>query len=112
MSPAFEIAPPSERTLTAGHYLLGALELAVVLGAIAYAAWSVRRAILPGWTSAPARLAEAVLGLAALLLLSEALGTFGGFGDVGIVAGSVAVAASAHLLARGARPTAARRASR
>ena len=62
MIAAFTIAPLSDRTLDAGAYLLGAVELAVIVGGLALAAWSVRGAVLPGWRGAPARLVEAVLG--------------------------------------------------
>ncbi|MGH2955343.1 MAG: hypothetical protein ACRDK9_15265, partial [Solirubrobacterales bacterium] len=79
MSPAFTIAPADERTLTVGAYLVGAAELAVIVGALAYAAWRVRATALPGWAGAPARLVEAILGIAAAIWLSQALGSFGLF---------------------------------
>ncbi len=99
MSPAFTIAPASERTLDAGAYLLGALELALIVVPLAYAAWRLRAAALPGWSGAPARVAEAVIGLSALTLVAEALGTFGAFEAATMIAGALLAAAAAHLAA-------------
>jgi hypothetical protein len=88
----FEFAPASERTLSAGDYLLGSLELLVILAPVVWAAWRIRGSVLPDWSGAPARLAEAILGLSILILLAEALGTFGAFTDAGIILGSIVVA--------------------
>ncbi len=88
---AFAIAPAGERTLTVGAYLGGALELALVVAALAFGAHRVRALLLPGWSGAPARLAEAVLAVAGLIWVCEALGSFGGFTE-GIVLGAVAAA--------------------
>jgi hypothetical protein len=92
----FEFAPASERTLSAGDYLLGVLELLVVLAPLAWSAWRIRAAMLPAWTGAPARLAETILALTALILLAEGLGTFSAFTDAGMILGSLAVAAIAY----------------
>jgi hypothetical protein len=91
----FEIAPPDERTLSAGEYLLGALVAAAIVGPIAWAAWRVRASALPGWSGPPARLVEIVLGLAGLIVLSQLLGTFGGFAALPMAIGAFAVAAAA-----------------
>ena len=91
-------------TLSAGAYLLGALELAVIVGALAFAAWRVARLILPGWSGAPARLVEIVLGVVGFLWLSEALGTFGLFEDAPMLIGAVAIAAAAWFAGRDAAP--------
>ena len=45
-------------TVGLGEYVAGAAELVVVAGAAAFAATRVRARLLPGWTGAPARLAE------------------------------------------------------
>ena len=82
---AFTIAPSSERALDLGAYLLGTLELALILGALAYAGWRVRRTVLPGWSGAPARLAESVLALAALIWLAQVLGTFGAYTELAML---------------------------
>ena len=100
MTTAFELAPASERTLDAGAYLLGALELAVIAAALGLAAWSLRRMILPGWEGPPARLVEAVLAIAAAIWLAELFGTFGVFGDLTMISGSLATAAIAWTLRR------------
>jgi hypothetical protein len=86
---AFFTAPASERTLAAGDYLVGVVELAAVVAALAFGAYRVRALLLPGWSGAPARLVELVLALAALVLISEALGTFGGFTEYAVLAVSV-----------------------
>ena len=91
-------------TLSAGSYLLGALEFAVLAGALAFAAWQARRLILPGWSGAPARLVEIVLGVVVFLWLSEALGTFGLFEDAPMLIGAVAIAAAAWFAGRNAEP--------
>jgi hypothetical protein len=92
VSPGFSFAPASERALDAGAYLLGSLELALIVGAVALAAWRVRATILPGWRGAPARLAESVLATAALIWLAEALGTFGVYGEASMIVACLALA--------------------
>ena len=61
-------------------------ELGLVCAALAFGAYRVRAPLLPGWTGAPARLAEVVLAVSGLIWVSEALGTFGGF-EAGAVLG-------------------------
>ena len=100
MSPAFTIAPASERTLDAGAYLVGALELALIVAALGYSAWAVRTLLLGGWTGAPARLAEAVLAIAAAIWLAEALGTFAAYGEVTMIAACLVLAGSCFALRR------------
>ena len=99
MIAAFFTAPASERTLTAGAYLAGAAELALVVGALAFGAYRVRGLLLPGWSGAPARLAEIVLGVAGLIWVSEALGTFGGFTEGAVLAAAIVVGVAAALIA-------------
>ena len=48
MSAAFVTAPAGERTLTVGAYLAGALELTLVVAALAFGAYRVRARLLPG----------------------------------------------------------------
>ena len=95
MSLAFTIAPASDRTLDAGAYLLGAAELALILGPLIYAAWRLQRTFL-GWAGAPARVAEAVLATFGLIALAELLGTFAAFDDVTMVVGALVIGAAAH----------------
>ena len=61
--------------LGAGAYLLGAAGVVLVVAALAVAARSARRALLPGWEPAPAALAEIVLGLALLLGCGQLAGS-------------------------------------
>ena len=96
---SFTFAPASERTLNAVEYLLGALELAVVLVALGAAAVRLRRALLPGWSGPPALVADAVGGLTVAILLAEALGTVDAFGAAEYTVGAVVVAAGAAILA-------------
>src|SRR5688500_16213417 len=95
MTAAFSVAPASERTLDAVDYLLGCAVLALIAGGFALAAWQLRRAFFGGWSGAPARVVEAVIGIALLTLAAEALGTFAAFEAwTMILAGVVAAAAS------------------
>ncbi|HEX8741541.1 MAG TPA: hypothetical protein VF712_00260 [Thermoleophilaceae bacterium] len=63
--------------MSAGDYLLGVALLALVVVPLAAGTVCVRARLLADWSGAPARVAEAVLGLAALILVAEALGTVG-----------------------------------
>ncbi|MGH2926557.1 MAG: hypothetical protein ACRDK1_11380 [Solirubrobacterales bacterium] len=92
-------APAGERVLSAGAYLAGAVEIGVVLAALAFGARRVRTLLLPGWSGAPALLAEVVLGVSGLICVSEALGTFGGFERGAVVAGMVVAGLAAGLIA-------------
>jgi hypothetical protein len=91
-------------TLSASAYLAGVAELAVIVGALGFAAWRVRAATLGGWSGPPARLVEVVLAVAALLALSELLGTLGLFEDAPMIVGAVAIAVAAELVCRRAMP--------
>ncbi len=93
------VAPASERTLAVGSYLFGAVELALVVGALAFGAYRVRALLLPGWWGAPARVVELVLGVAGLIWVSEALGTFGGFEEGAVLVGMIVVGIAAGLIA-------------
>ena len=60
-------------------YLLGAVQLALVVLPIAFSAYRLRRRLLPAWDGASARLVESVTAVALLISTSELLGTFGLF---------------------------------
>jgi len=62
-----------------GSYLLGALQLALVVGPICFSAYRLRRRLLPSWFGAPARLVESIVAVALLIWISEILGTVGLF---------------------------------
>ncbi len=101
MSPAlaFVTAPASERVLTAGDYLIGVVELFALVAALAFGAHRVRALLLPGWSEAPARLAEIVLGVTSLVWISEILGTFGWFHEFTVLAAAIVVGVGAGLVA-------------
>jgi hypothetical protein len=71
-----------------GSYLLGAVQLALVVVPLAFSAYRLRQRLLPDWLGAPARLVEAIAFVALLIWISEILGTFGLF-----YAGALIVAA-------------------
>ncbi|MEK6276548.1 MAG: hypothetical protein AABM29_00840 [Actinomycetota bacterium] len=89
--------------MSAGAYLAGALELVLVVGSLGLAAVKLRARLLAGWGGAPARLAEAVLGVALLIWAAELLGLFGLLKEAPLVLVAVAVGA-ASLRLRSARP--------
>jgi hypothetical protein len=60
-----------------GEYLFGVIGLAVVAIPMGLAAVRLRGRLLPGWGGAPARLAEAVLGVALFTVVLQVLGAFG-----------------------------------
>src|SRR3954447_6652049 len=64
-------------SVTFGGYLFGVVGLAAVAVPMALAAVRLRGRLLPGWGGAPARLAEAGLGVALLTVLLQLLGAFG-----------------------------------
>jgi hypothetical protein len=86
------------RELSAGAYLAGVVELLVIVAPLAFAARRVRALLLPGWSGPPAWLVELVLGLAALILISEALGTFGSFGEAELIGATLVVSIGAALI--------------
>ena len=100
MSPAlaFVTAPASERVLTAGDYLIGVVELFAVVAALAFGAYRARALLLPGWSGAPARLAEIVLGVTALVWISEILGTFGWFHEFTVLAATIVIGIGAGVV--------------
>ncbi len=63
--------------MSVGGYVAGAVELAIVLGSLGFAATRLRARLLPAWEGAPARLAEAILGVALLVWVAELLGVVG-----------------------------------
>lgn len=75
--------------VNAGSYLLGAVQLALVVVPLAFAAYRLRRRLLPGWYGAPALLVESIAFVALLIWISEILGTFGLFYAGALIAVSV-----------------------
>lgn len=65
--------------VSAGSYVVSALALAAVGLSLGFTAFTLRQRLLPAWEGAPARLVEAVVGIALLIWLGEVLGTVGLF---------------------------------
>jgi hypothetical protein len=65
--------------VSAGSYLVGALQLALVLVPLALSGFRLRRRCLPDWNGAPARLVESIIFVALLIWISEVLGAVGLF---------------------------------
>src|SRR6187397_900108 len=76
--------------MSTGRYLLGATELAVIAASLGLGAYHLRALLVPAWTGALARLAEIVIGISMLILVSEVLGALGLFKEVPLFLGSVA----------------------
>ena len=85
----------------AGSYLLGAVQLALVLIPICFSAYRLRQKLLPGWVGAPARLVESVAAVALIIWLSEILGTFGLFYAGTLIAASLPLGLATWLLPGG-----------
>jgi hypothetical protein len=86
--------------MTLGEYLLGLSIIGALTGSLAFAGWTLRRWLLPGWAGAPARLAEAIIGLSGFVLAAELLGTVGAFRALPLVLLTVALAAAAWVYDR------------
>ncbi len=80
--------------VSAGTYVLGVLAVVAVALSLGFTAFRLRQRLLPTWEGAPARLVEAVAGLALLIWVSELLGTVGLFYAWALVAMSVLLAAA------------------
>jgi len=90
--------------VTLAQYLVG-LGLAVLaLAPVAVGAWTLRGRLLPGWSGAPARLAEAVILLALVWAVAQALGLVGLFERGVLAAGLAAAGAGAFVLGRRGGP--------
>ena len=97
----------SDPTLSVGDYLLGAAELTLIVGAFALAAVRLRSAALPGFSGAPALVADVIGALTLIIVTAEILGTFSAFTELGMILGALAVAGICTLAASrigGVRP--------
>jgi hypothetical protein len=91
--------------VSAGSYLLGAAQLALVVAPLAWSAYALRRKLLPGWNGPPARLIEAITFIALLIWLSELPGTLGLFYAGTLITTSILLALVLWLLTeRGSAP--------
>jgi hypothetical protein len=75
-----------------GNYALGVIGLAAVAVSLGYAGSALRARLLPGWSGAPALLADTVIALSLLTVLLQLLGAVGLFHAIPIVLASLAVA--------------------
>jgi hypothetical protein len=75
-----------------GSYLLGAAELVLVALSLGFGAFRLRRHLIPTWQGAPARLVEAIVAVALLTWIAEALGSVGLFYAGALVAACALVA--------------------
>ena len=86
--------------MTLPGYLLAIALLATFAAPPALAARELRRRLLPGWSGAPAVLAVAVVWLAIVVVLSEALGAVGLFRAWALVTASLLAGAGLRRMAR------------
>lgn len=86
--------------MTVAGYIVAIGYLGVIFASLGLGAISLRRYLLREWQGAIARLAESVLGIAILVVVSELLGCFGAFTRLGVLLGSLAVGLGAWTLTR------------
>jgi hypothetical protein len=86
--------------MSTSQYLLGAAELAVMVTALGLGAYHLRALLAPAWMGALARLAEVVIGISMLILVSELIGALGLFKELPLVLVSVAAGLGATFYAR------------
>ena len=89
------------------HWITGVIGMSVIVLSLGYAAVVLRRWALPGWGGSPARLAELVLGLAALFAIAQILGVIGLLQAPLLVAASAIVGMGAIQLGRTIEPSSA-----
>src|SRR5262245_9677598 len=78
-----------------GDYILGTAGLLAVAVTMAIAGRTTRRAALPGWTGTPALLADSVVAIGYLVVISVLLGLFGILDGVLLVAACLIVGGGA-----------------
>jgi len=83
-----------------GSYLLAVAELVLVVGSLGFGAHRLRGRLLPSWRGAPARLVEAIVGVALAIWIGELLGTFGLFYPALLTLAALLVAAGLALWVR------------
>ena len=77
-----------------GDYAIGVIGLAAIAIALTLGAVRLRQRLVPGWTGAPARLVEVVIGASILTVLLQVLGAIGLFEPAVIAGASIAVGAA------------------
>src|SRR4051794_30250729 len=86
--------------MSTSQYLLGAAELAVIAAALGLGAYHLRALLVPAWMGALARLAEVVIAISMLILVSELVGVLGLFKEIPLVLGCLAAGLGATYLVR------------
>ncbi|HEY1238876.1 MAG TPA: hypothetical protein VGE91_11100, partial [Solirubrobacterales bacterium] len=86
--------------MSTSQYLLGAAELAVIAAALGLGAYHLRALLAPAWMGALARLAEVVIGISMLILVSELIGVLGLFKELPLVLGCVIAGLGTTFLVR------------
>ena len=86
--------------MSTSRYLIGAAELTVIAAALGVGAYHLRALFTPAWTGALGRLAEVVIGVTMLILVSELLGVLGLFEEVPLLIGYLAAGLGATYLVR------------
>jgi len=83
--------------VSAGSYVLSAFLLVILVLSLGFSAVGLRRMLMPAWGGAPARLVEAITGVALLIWLSELLGVVNLLYAGTLVGATVLVAAAVAL---------------
>ena len=78
--------------MTVGRYVEGVIWCVLVVTSTGVASFSIRKRLLPAWFGAPARLAEIIIGISLVVVVSELLGSIGLFRTIPLV-GVLAVVA-------------------
>ncbi|HKH40242.1 MAG TPA: hypothetical protein VKA41_00140 [Solirubrobacterales bacterium] len=86
--------------MSTSQYLLGAAELAVIATALGLGAYHLRALLAPAWMGALARLAEVVIAISMLVLVSQLCGVLGLFKEIPLLIGCVAAGLGTTLLVR------------
>jgi hypothetical protein len=91
------------------QYVVGWIELGVIVGSAALGGYNLRRWLLGGWTGAPARLAEAILTLSVLVIVGEVVGVLGLLQRAPLIVAAVLAGAGITVAARPRIPAGAER---
>jgi len=94
--------------LSLGRFVVGTAACVAVIAALASGALALRRALLPPWRGARARLAEITIALATFFAVAQLLGALHLFSAWAVLLGEVvaglALGATTRLLPTGAHP--------
>jgi hypothetical protein len=94
------------QVVTAGDYALGCAGVVAIAVSLGFASFKLRQRLLPTWEGAPARLAETVLAVGALILICQLLGLAHLLYGAAIVATSLAIGACTVAAGGGSAPQA------